>query len=115
MANVPAHHLILAIGVKPGGAPPSVRDSMMPQSAPAPAPPDQSQGVKASPEDAGLVTADQRCGDCEHWSADSGQCEKVDGMMTACAGCRKYFTPKGMGSVMGMPTPGGDADDQTWS
>lgn len=104
----PAHHLILAIGMPKhgsdapmGGPPPSVRDRLMPQ---------DPHGAKASPDDAGLVPADNRCGDCEYWHADSGECDKVEGNMTACAGCRKYFSPKG-GAGIAIGVGGGDADD----
>lgn len=110
MDKPPAHHLILAIGVPKGGAPdgppPSVRDKLMPPSS---APMSEDKG-KASPDDAGLVPADNRCGDCQNWHADSGECDKVDGNMTACAGCRKYFSPKSGGGIA-IGIGGGDADD----
>jgi hypothetical protein len=60
---------------------------------------------KVPPEEAGFVTADQRCGDCTHWHPDSGDCDEVEGTMKACDGCRNFFEAKGGGMEM---EPDGD-------
>lgn len=94
----PHDHLIIAMGLKPkptaGGPPPSVRDRMMPRSESAPpAHGPMATGAKSSPEEAGFVTADQRCGDCANWERDTNSCPKVEGTMKCCDGCAKYFSP----------------------
>ena len=118
-------HLVVALGIgkpKPG-LPQSLRSGLRTGMAPAPsansdggsprdsigisAAGEEPTGAKASPDEAGLVTADQRCGDCVNWSYDTGECSKVEGVMSACAGCRNYFEAKAGGGEAGEP----DADD----
>ena len=108
--------LMIALGVKkpkPGLPSPiggSKQSTPPPAASPEVEPQQNGMGGKASPDDAGLVDADNRCGDCMNWSYADNSCSKVEGMMSACSGCRKYFEPKSTSESDGM-SPEPDADD----
>src|SRR5882757_9061283 len=81
-------------------APPGMQ--MPPPGMDADKPPGKPTG-KASPEDAGVIRADEHCIDCTNYSPDSGECARVEGSYDPQDGCVQYF----------QPTPGEpDADGQ---
>ena len=124
MASNPHDHLLVALGIgqPKSGPPPSVRDRLMGGSS---APPAQDKGAtpsagaqpqaggKASPEEAGVVTDEQHCGECSNWHHDSGECDKVDGSYQSADGCAKYFMamPRGGAQESAEMTPPMGADD----
>lgn len=119
---MPKGGLMIALGLeKPKPSfPPSLSNSRSPSaaappkpSAPAPAPtePDplaSDDGGKTSPEEAGVVLANEKCGDCVNWHYDTGDCDEVDGNYKALDGCRNHFEAKGGGLDAGLEP---DADD----
>lgn len=130
----PHNALTVALGItkKPNASlPPSTMGRFgggaqsSPQSSPAPkpatpvaSPAQPAMGAKASEDDAGFVTSDHLCGGCMNWTRDTGECSKVDGMMGAGDGCRKYFQSAGAGGgaeelteLAGIqPSPGSGSD-----
>ena len=53
--------------------------------------PEKQGGGKASREDAGFRTEDQKCIDCSNYSPDTGECSKVEGTMSPMETCGNYF------------------------
>ncbi len=60
---------------------------------------------KVSPEEAGVIRADQRCIDCKNYDPTSGDCGKVQGSFDPGDACMQYF------DAIGDDTPP-DTDDQ---
>ncbi len=116
---MPKDGLMIALGIgKPkSGLPPSLRSNRTGAAPSSPAPnaspqmdamePDGDEGGKADPDEAGVVLANEKCGDCSNWHYDTGDCDAVQGNFKACDGCRKYFEAKDGGMDMNEP----DADD----
>lgn len=50
-------------------------------------------GKKASIAAAHKVGADQHCSNCTNYQAQSGECDKVQGMWEPDDACVRYFTP----------------------
>lgn len=91
--------LMIAIGMPKGGA------KNQASTAPEPAPDDQPSN-KMSAEDALVIREDKHCRNCANYMAESGECEKVDGMFSPDDACLRYFEPAG--SDQDEP----DADEQ---
>ena len=69
---------------------------------------------KSSPEEAGVVRADEHCVDCAHYDPTSGDCAKVSGSFDPQDACMQYFEKIGAdepdADEEGGP-PDEDADD----
>lgn len=111
----PKDGLLLAIGIKKKPDIPQPPQSLRrflggsegaPQNPPAEP---QPQGTKATRDEAGFIPAGQCCGDCEHFTKETGDCQKVEGTMTAHDSCKNYFESargeqmNGASSDSGMP------------
>ena len=80
--------LVIAVGMKPGG----MKPPGMGKDAPDDTPPDDSQeGKKHSVAEAHKVGAEEHCANCQHYQADSGECEEVEGYWDPQDACVKYF------------------------
>lgn len=53
--------------------------------------PKKGEDGKVSPDDAGVIRADQRCIDCRNYDATSGDCSKVSGSFDPTDACSDYF------------------------
>lgn len=111
--------LMIALGVekpKPGLPPPV--GSSKPSAPPPAAAPDpvmdegmQGEDGKADPDEAGVVLASEKCGDCSNWHYDTGDCDAVSGNYKALDGCRKYFEAKSTSELGAEMETEPDADD----
>lgn len=50
-------------------------------------------GAKASRDEAGFIEAARSCANCTSWTAQSGECAKVEGAMDPNDRCESYFSP----------------------
>lgn len=107
------------IAPRPGGMkpprPPS-KGGEGPKISPPKPPTDDSQpdtGGKVSREDCVFIPAGKHCGSCQKYSAETGECSKVEGVFDPEDACVRYFTAIGedMDNDSGAE-PDMDADDQ---
>ena len=81
---------VIAVGVgmpkKPGGRMPP--PGMEPEG-------DEGGGGKQSPEEALVVREDKHCSTCAHWSPQTGECAKVEGMFSPQDACLRYWEEGG--------------------
>lgn len=100
--------MVIAIGAKP-------KESSNGRMKPPGTPDDPQGGGKATDEEAGAVMESDHCKNCKNWHADTGECDKVEGVWSPDDACVKYFEPVG-GGEPDADEQGGtsdyDADDQ---
>jgi hypothetical protein len=92
MGKMPPPGLTIIVGTAHGKPSDMGKPGMMGKTKmPPPGMPKEEDGKKASPEEAGVIRADEHCIKCRHYDPISGDCAKVEGQFDPEDACEEYF------------------------